>query len=202
MLRRSTDWNYSSLERRACKAQKFGRCYMPRGKMVGGSASMNMMYMVRGSPYIYDRWENVFGYIGWAFRKILKYFLKVERNTYNWNNPAVHSQTGKQCMGFYDNSSVRAGMFIQSSVEAGIAIQPDINSAIDGSPSPGIVPMQCTASNGVRYSAAKAYIQPIKNQQNYRLIHNATVIQVLLDANNRAYGVLFELRGQIYEAHD
>lgn len=195
-LRTSYDWQYSSEEKRACKAQKNGVCYQPRGLVVGGSSAINVMYYVRGSRVVYDRWRDKHECPGWGYSDMLPYFKKAERNMFDWNDPKYHSKCGQVSISFYDYSAPYTHFFEQAGNELGIPSIVDINGDISG---PGFVITQGTQFDGRRSSVAKMYIIPIKRQPNYRLIQKSIVTKIIV-RGNRAIGVEFVRDGNTYRA--
>lgn len=195
MLKTSCDWAYSSKEKRACRATKDGRCYHPRGKGVGGSTMVNVMFYVRGDRNVFDRWRDEHECPGWGYSDVLPYFKKAERNTHDWGNK-YHSQCGKMCVSFYNRNTPYINFFEDASNELGIPSIRDVNARKSG---PGVVRIQGTQCNGRRFGAARAYIQPIKEQSNYRLIQNAIVTKIIFKGK-RAIGVRFVRDGKTYTA--
>lgn len=196
LIRTGQDWSYSSqAEKRACKSQPDNKCYLPRGKMVGGTTGLNGMQYVRGAQKSYDQWRDVHNCSGWGFEDVLPYFKKSEKNTHNWNDPEYHSQCGKVCISFFVDAPDME-FFSNAGNEAGIPNLADINGAEDG---PGFVKAQGFQCNGRRTSASKAYLIPVKKQSNYRLIQKATVTKIQFNGT-KAIGVEFYRNGIRYVA--
>lgn len=198
MLRTFQDWGYYNYEKRACKAQSGSKCYTPRGKVIGGTSAINAMLFVRGLHKRYNRWRDVYNCTGWAFEDVLPYFKKFEGNTYNWKNPKYHNQCGPMCISLFLNVSYQ-NFFAQAGSEMNppVPTVSDINSGFEG---PCYVTAQGYVCNGRRFSAAKAYINPIKNQTNYSLIQDSIVTKIIFDSTIKATGVEFYRDGKKYFA--
>ena len=133
------------------------RLACPRGKVVGGSSSINGMVYVRGHALDYDTWSEM-GASGWAYADILPYFKKLE----SWNSaghggdPAWRGKSGPLHVtrGSRSNKLVKA--FVNAGCEAGYEVTDDYN----GRKQEGFGPMDHTIFQGQRWSAAKAYLRP------------------------------------------
>ncbi|XP_031636920.1 glucose dehydrogenase [FAD, quinone]-like [Contarinia nasturtii] len=195
--RSPNDWNYTSIEKRACLSQ-FGVCYLPRGCMVGGCASINVMFFVRGAYAEYDLWETKFNCTGWGFKGVLPYFKKFEGNRHNWGND-YHNQTGKVCIDFYEKAPY-INFFAKAGAEMGYPTISDINGPENPYTNPAYCEIQGTVCNGRRSGTNKAYIIPLKRKSNFKLIKNAIVTKILFNGN-RAIGVEFVRYGITYKAY-
>ncbi|XP_037872865.2 ecdysone oxidase-like [Bombyx mori] len=171
--------------------------FWPRGKMLGGSSSINGMIYIRGNPYDYQRWYNA-GNKEWHPDTVKKYFKKLE-NLQNYDllkDPFVSESYGhcgplsiNRFNSTYRNLTLQV---LKSWQELNISNVPDLNAAnVLGS---GI--FSGTHSDGRRASAAKAYLNSVRNRQNLKVYKNALVTEILLDSTNRAYGVKLERNGK------
>jgi len=163
--------------------------YWPRGKVLGGSSSINAMVFVRGQPHDFDDWAAL-GNPGWAWSDVLPYFKKLENSPHG---PSPLRGAG----GPVHVSDVRAEVhplcetYLRAGEQLGLARNEDIN----GASNEGVAINQITTRNGLRESASTAYLRPALVRQNLRLETGAHVTQVLLDGR-RARGVAYLQGGQ------
>lgn len=161
----------------------------PRGKVLGGSSSINGMVYVRGNPRDFDEWQDR-GAAGWDYRHCLPYFKRAE----DWfdGEDAYHGQGGPLAVSQGNgmkNPLYRA--FIEAGVEAGYPATPDCN----GARQEGFGPMHMTVKDGVRWSAANAYLKPVLSRKNLTVMTGVLVTRVLLEGR-RATGVIYQRRGR------
>ena len=177
------DWDYSTEPEPACENRSL---YIPRGKGLGGSSSMNAMLYVRGRPLDYDLWESE-GASGWSWNDVRPYFLRAENNE---RGASEHHATGGP-LNVADERSPRqlTGRFIAAAERSGIPRIPDYN----GPEQDGVSPVQVTQRNGRRFSAADAYLRPHMKRENLTVVTGAQVLRVELD-NERATGVRYRDR--------
>lgn len=160
----------------------------PRGRLVGGSSSINAMAFVRGDPADYQLWAKAAGE-SWNYENCLPAFKSLEcfsggENTYRGGRgelPVIPPT--------YSNPLFQ--MFLDACSQAGHPVSPDIN----GADNEGFGPMDQTISNGVRATAATAFLDPIRNRRNLAIRSGALVTRVLLD-NGRATGVEIDENGR------
>src|SRR3954452_17188587 len=134
--------------------------YIPRGKSLGGSSSMNAMLYVRGRPLDYDLWEKQ-GAAGWGWNDVLPYFLKAEDNSRGASE--FHGAGGP--LRVTDQRSPRSSVdrrLLAASEAAGIRRVPDYN----GPEQDGVSMFQVTQHRGRRWSAADAYLKPVMGRPN------------------------------------
>src|SRR4051794_1570404 len=179
------DWDYCTEPEPACDGRSL---YIPRGKGLGGSSSMNAMLYVRGRPLDYDLWAKD-GCDGWAWEDVRPYFLKAENNERGVSED--HAVGGP--LNVCDERSPRrlTGRFLAAAEAAGIPRIPDYN----GPEQDGASPVQVTQRNGARFSAADAYLRPNMKRPNLEVITRATVLGLKL-SNGRATGVRVRGRGR------
>jgi choline dehydrogenase len=163
------------------------RLICPRGKVVGGSSSVNGMVYVRGHAGDYDQWEEL-GAKGWAFRDVQPYFKRMEcshggEEGWRGRSGPVHVTRGNGSNPLYD-------AFVRAGVEAGYSHTPDYN----GSYGEGFGAMERTVYNGNRWSAASAYLRPALATGHVRLEKGALAHRVLLEGK-RATEVEFSQGG-------
>src|SRR5215211_2402456 len=148
--------------------------YIPRGRSVGGSSSMNAMLYVRGRPRDYDAWEAQ-GARGWGWRDVLPYFLRAEDNARGASE--LHGSGGPLCVS--EQRSPRrsvARRLLRACEEAGIPYNPDYN----GADQDGAGMFQVTQVRGRRWSAADAYLRPALGRPNLEVRTGAHVLGVVL----------------------
>ena len=127
------------------------RDYMPRGKLLGGTSSINAMSFFRGNPNDYDGWAAL-GCRGWDFKSVLPYFKRLE----NFESGAdkFRGVGGPLSVSHLRSRHPLSKAFVQSSVNAGMAFKDDINTP----PQDGVGYVQATQRKGWRHSAARAYV--------------------------------------------
>ncbi|HYM55160.1 MAG TPA: GMC family oxidoreductase N-terminal domain-containing protein [Solirubrobacteraceae bacterium] len=155
--------------------------YVPRGKALGGSSSMNAMLYVRGRPLDYDGWEAQ-GAPGWGYRDVLPYFLKAEDNARGASE--YHGAGGPLKVSEQRSPRPLDRRLLAASEAAGIRRIADYN----GPEQDGASMFQVTQRNGQRFSAADAYLRPALKRPNLEVRTNVTVLGVEL-AGDRAVGV-------------
>ncbi len=155
------DWDYATEPEPACDGRSL---YIPRGKGLGGSSSMNAMLYVRGRPLDYDLWEAE-GCPGWGWKDVRPYFLRAENNE---RGASEHHATGGP-LNVADERSPRklTGRFLAAAEAAGIPRVPDYN----GPEQDGASPVQVTQKGGRRFSAADAYLRPNMKRENLERGH-------------------------------
>jgi choline dehydrogenase-like flavoprotein len=163
--------------------------YQPRGKVLGGSSSINAMVYTRGHRDDYNQWATE-GNPGWSYNELLPYFKKAEHNERGAN---AHHGTGGPLNVKDLTSPNRLGpVFVQAAQQAGFAANPDFN----GPKQEGVGLYQVTHKNGERFSAAKAYLTPNLNRPNLQVFTGAHTTRILLE-RKRAVGVEFAQAGQV-----
>ena len=155
--------------------------YVPRGRALGGSSSMNAMLYVRGRPLDYDAWEAQ-GAPGWGYRDVLPYFIRSEDNVRGASE--FHGAGGPLRVSEQRSPRPLNRRLIAASESAGIPRIADYN----GPEQDGVSMFQVTQKNGRRFSAADAYLRPALGRPNLEVRTNVTVLAVELEGN-RAVGV-------------
>jgi choline dehydrogenase len=167
----------------------------PRGRVIGGSSSINGMVYVRGHAHDYDTWEQM-GAQGWSYADVLPYFQRME----NWHGGEDAKLGGDAAFRGHDGPlHITRGprknplfdAFIQAGKQAGYPVTPDYN----GQAQEGFGAMEATIWKGQRWSAANAYLKPAMKQGNVSLIRGFARKVVI--ENGRATGVEIERGGQI-----
>ncbi|MBC5763246.1 GMC family oxidoreductase [Ramlibacter albus] len=164
------------------------RGYQPRGKVLGGSSSVNAMIYIRGHRSDYDAWAAA-GNDGWSYDDVLPYFKRAqhnERGADEWH------ATGGPLNVMDLRSPNRFGpIFVEAGKQAGYAENRDFN----GAEQEGVGVYQVTHRNGERFSAAKAYVTPNLGRPNLQVVTNAHATRILFE-NGRAVGVEYRQGGE------
>ena len=157
------------------------RGYQPRGRVLGGSSSINAMIYMRGQPEDYDAWAAA-GNPGWAWADVLPWFKRAEHNERGAD--AWHGSGGPLNVMDLRCPNALLPAFSEAGRQAGHALNRDFNAATQE----GIGPYQVTHKNGERFSAAKAYLTPNLTRPNLQVLTGVQVERVLLEGQ-RAVGV-------------
>ena len=173
------DWDYATEPEPHVDGR---RLYIPRGRVLGGSSSMNAMLYMRGRPLDYDLWERQ-GARGWGWRDVLPYFKRAEDNSRGASE--LHGAGGP--LRVTDQRSPRASVarrLIAAWELAGVPYNPDLN----GPSQDGVSPFQVTQRDGRRWSAADAYLHPAERRPNLEVLTRAHATGLELEGD-RAVGV-------------
>ncbi len=162
--------------------------YQPRGKVLGGSSSINAMIYIRGQQEDYDHWAAL-GNPGWGWNDVLPYFKKSEDNARGAD--AFHATGGPLHVQDLTSPNPIVPSFVEAGRQAGYAINSDFN----GASQEGVGPYQVTHKNGERWSAAKGYLTPNLKRPNLRVITGALTTRIVIK-DKRAIGVEFVHEGQ------
>jgi choline dehydrogenase-like flavoprotein len=178
------DWDFATEPEPHCAGRSL---YVPRGKGLGGSSSMNAMLYVRGRPLDYDLWAD-WGATGWGWRDVLPYFLRAEDNDRGASE--FHGVGGP--LSVSDQRSPRQinAEFLAAAAAAGIPRIADYN----GPEQDGASMFQVTQRNGRRWSAADAYLRPALKRPNLTTITGAHVLGLELHGG-RVTGVRYRRGG-------
>lgn len=158
----------------------------PRGKVIGGSSSINGMVYVRGHARDYDTWAEM-GADGWAYADVLPYFKRMEAS-HGGSGPEFRGTGGPLHITRGPRSNPLFDAFIQAGAEAGYPVTADHN----GQQQEGFGPMEATIWNGRRWSAANAYLKPALAGGNVQLVRGFARRVVV--ENQRAVGVEVDTR--------
>jgi choline dehydrogenase len=179
------DWDFAT-EPEPCVDGR--SLYMPRGKGLGGSSSMNAMLYVRGRPLDYDSWEAQ-GAPGWGYRGVLPYFLKSEDNARGASE--WHGAGGPLRVSDQRSPRPLDHRLIAASEAAGIPWTPDYN----GPEQDGVSMFQVNQWRGRRFSSADAFLRPAAERANLTIRTKATVVGVAFEGSS-AVGVRVAGRGR------
>ncbi len=184
------NWNYTTEPEPNLGGR---RMWWPRGKVLGGSSSINAMCYTRGVPGDYDEWARATGDPRWAWANVLPVFRHGEANTRG--SSEFHGADGPLAVADLRYHNVLSQAFIDAAVATGCARNDDFNGATQG----GFGLYQVTQKNGARCSAAVAYLDPARGRPNLTVLTRASITRVLLDGA-RAVGVEYRRRGRIARA--
>ena len=159
--------------------------YQPRGKVLGGSSSINAMVYMRGHKADYDYWAEQ-GNAGWSYADVLPYFKKAENNerTFDAKDASFHGKGGPLNVMDLRSPSKYGPIFIEAGKQAGHPESKDFN----GAEQHGLGMHQVTHKNGERWSAAKGYLTPNLARPNLTVITSAYTTRILTE-DKRAVGV-------------
>jgi len=167
------------------------RGYQPRGKVLGGSSSVNAMIYLRGPRDDYDAWAAA-GNPGWGFDDLLPYFKKSEHN--ERGGDALHGSGGPLNVMDLRSPNRFGPVFVDAAVQAGFTRNPDFN----GPTQEGVGMYQVTHKNGERFSAAKAYLTPNLSRPNLTVMTGAHTTRILMEGR-RAVGVEARVKGALMQ---
>ena len=170
------NWAFNTVEQKQLNNRKG---YQPRGKVLGGSSSINAMIYTRGVPKDYDDWKA----LGWGWEDVLPYFKKAESNlTFS---DELHGTKGPLFVSDSRSNHPIANAFIKAGEALGYKVNDDFN----GEEQEGVGRYQVTQMNGRRCSAAKAYLTPeVRERKNLTILTEALVTKLILD-NKHCTGV-------------
>ncbi|MGC2411719.1 MAG: GMC family oxidoreductase N-terminal domain-containing protein [Stellaceae bacterium] len=167
----------------------------PRGRVLGGSSSINGMIYVRGQPEDFDHWGQL-GNRGWSWDDVLPYFKKAE--DWEGGGDAFHGAGGPLLTSHTADKPALCQVMIEAGKELGLEYREDVNHLPPGS-GDGIGWVQQTRRGRRRQSAARTYLRPAMKRPNLEIVTGALVYRVLLDGK-RATGVEFSRGGQVERA--
>jgi choline dehydrogenase len=161
---------------------------IPRGKVLGGSSSINGMVWVRGNPLDFDGWEKQ-GAAGWSYRRVLPYFRRAD--AHEGGDPQYRASDGPlhNCYGRLDNPLHHA--WLRAAQQAGYPATPDCN----GYRQEGFGRLAMSVHRGRRWSTANAYLRPALRRRNLRVLTHARATRVLF-SDGRAAGVAYRRGGE------
>jgi choline dehydrogenase len=179
LFQTTRDWNFLSEPEPGLYGRRW---YLPRGRMLGGSSSMNAMFYVRGHRSDFDRWVEDFGATGWGYDEVLPLFKRSEHN--EEIHDEFHGTTGELNVTRNRWLSSYWRPFVDAAVSAGVKTIDDYN----GAEMEGASLLQTTTRNGRRHSAAEAFLKPVRKRENLTIETNAHVRRIVIE-NGRAVGV-------------
>ena len=159
--------------------------YQPRGKGLGGSSAINAMIYIRGNRWDYDNWAQL-GCTGWAYDDVLPYFRKAEHNVRGADE--YHGYDGPLWVS--DQKWINPAS--QAFVDGAAALQLPVSTDFNGEKQAGFGVYQVTQRMGERWSAARAYVEPIRGRRNLDIRIGVTV-QKLEITDGRVTGVTYKV---------
>ena len=150
------------------------RAYLPRGRVVGGSSSLNTMLYVRGNPADYDHWAEL-GATGWSYEDVLPFFMRSEDNERGADD--FHGVGGPLSVSNARSVHPLLEDWVAAAQEAGHPANPDFN----GSQQAGVGVYQLTQRDGRRCSSARAFLQPALERGNVTLLHSTLALRIVWD---------------------
>ncbi|MXO63207.1 GMC family oxidoreductase [Qipengyuania oceanensis] len=162
--------------------------YQPRGRGLGGSSAINAMVYIRGNAWDYDNWAAL-GCDGWAYDDVLPFFKKAEDNERGPN--AYHGSNGPLRVSNQRSPNPGSTAFVESAATLQLPRNPDFN----GESQAGFGLYQVTQKNGERWSAARAYVEPLRGKKNFDIRTDALVEKIVFE-DGRASGVAIRRGGK------
>ncbi|KAJ8929781.1 hypothetical protein NQ314_017496 [Rhamnusium bicolor] len=199
MLQRSSiDWGYATQPSpHSCLARDQGRCNWARGKVMGGSSTINYLIYIRGHPRDYDEWEHK-GNRGWSYDNVLPYFIKSEDNrNLEKIDTYYHGTGGYQTVEFFPYQDENTIGIVKAYQELGLEYVDQNSEKMIGT-----MLLQHTTRNGERLSTNGAFIRPIRQKrENLSVQPNSHVTKILIDSKTKiAYGVEYLQKGKLVQA--
>ncbi len=185
LFKTAFDWDYQTTEQDRAGGRSV---YWPRGKVLGGSSSINAMIYIRGNRVDYDTWRDDYGCEGWGYTDLLPYFLRAECNSRGAS--AYHGASGPLSVQDLRYKSDLTGAFVSAAKHCG---QPG-NDDFNGPSQDGVGYYQVTQRGGRRWSAADAYLHPAVGRPNLTVQTDALVTGIDIEGG-RATGVRYLRRG-------
>jgi len=179
------DWDIHSVPEAHCDNR---RIPLPRGRVLGGSSSINAMVYIRGNRLDYDSW----GVPGWSYDELLPYFRKAEDNERGADE--FHGTGGPLPVSEQRSGNRISQAFVEAGVQAGLARNPDFN----GASQDGVGLYQVTQRGGMRASTAVAYLHPAMARENLTVMPYMHAHRIIFEGN-RAVGVAASQLGQLQE---
>jgi len=183
---KSLNWNYETEPEPALNNR---RLYWPRGRVLGGSSSINAMCYSRGHRSDYDDWAEA-GNPGWAWSDVLPYFRRSENQSRGESD--LHGVGGPLSVSDLSYTNDLSDVYIQAAEQAGFARNRDFN----GPAQRGVGFYQVTQRNGRRCSTATGYLDPVKSRSNLTVLTGAMTLGLTFAGSDRINGVRFRRRGR------
>jgi len=190
LFKGSYDWNFYTEEQVYLGHRQL---YWPRGKVLGGSSSINAMTYIRGNRYDYDTWSAL-GNDGWGYSDILSFFKKAENQERGASE--YHGILGPLNVADLRCVNTLSHAFVEAGIELGLSHNTDFN----GAAQEGVGLYQVTQKHGRRHSAADAYLKPALLRQNLTVVTNAHAMHILFE-KTQAYGVVYLQEGLTHRVY-
>jgi choline dehydrogenase len=189
LFKTDVDWDYSTAPEEACGGRMM---YLPRGKMLGGSSSLNAMVYIRGAREDYDGWRDLTG-AGWGYDDMLPYFKRSEDN--ERGESEYHGVGGPLTVSESRSRNAMSEAWVEAAAETGLRLNEDFNAERQD----GVGMYQVTQRGGMRCSTAAAFLRPAMERNNLTVETSLQVSRVLIE-RGRAVGVAAQRLGQPFEA--
>ncbi len=176
------DWNFETTPQKHLDGRSL---YWPRGKVLGGSSSINAQMWVRGTAADYDGWDLP----GWSYRDVLPIFHRIERRVGS-NRGDVYGTGGPLYIEELRDQHPMTGRFLAACTQAGLTRLDELN----GAEQLGCAPTPVTQHKGRRWSCVDAYLKPARSRTNLTVITGGLVSRILIDSSSgkpRATGVTY-----------
>ncbi len=167
------------------------RLYLPRGRMLGGSSSINAMIYIRGNRADYDGWARA-GCEGWSYDDVLPYFKRSEDN--ERGEDSYHGAGGPLSVSDSRSMHPLVDTMLKAARQAGHEHNPDFN----GARQEGVGRFQLTQRDGLRCSTADAFLRPAQDRPNLEVIPRAMALRIVFEGH-RAVGVALARDGQVQD---
>ncbi len=175
------DWDFRTTPQERAAGRSI---YWPRGRMLGGSSSMNAMIYIRGNREDYDSWRDDYGCTGWGYADLMPYFRRAEDNSRGPS--AYHGASGPLSVSDLKHRSAMTRAFVAAARESGLPANPDFN----GARQDGVGFYQVTQRDGRRWSAADAYLHPVMARPNLTVATDSRATRIVVEGG-RAIGVRY-----------
>ncbi len=179
LFRTRHDWAFSTEPEKQLHDR---RVFWPRGRMLGGSSSLNAMIYIRGHRTDYDRWRDHWGCKGWGYDEVLDHFTRSEDNVRLHDR--FHGRGGPLHVSDQQSPRPLTHAFLEAAGQAGLPANPDFN----GAEQEGAGMFQLTQHRGRRWSTADAWLRPAMDRPNLEVWTDAAVNRITFDGT-RATGV-------------
>ena len=182
---KGVNWDYNTAPEPQLNQRSL---WWPRGKVLGGSSSINAMCYIRGHAKDYDEWQQL-GASGWNWNAVLPYFKKSESN--ERGESTLHGGNGP--LGVSDPRYINplTPVFLEAAQQAGFSANNDFN----GEQQEGFGLYQTTTRNGQRSSSAQAYLKPVRKRKNLTVITKAMASRVIFE-NGKASSLVYSVAGK------
>ncbi|XP_061180755.1 glucose dehydrogenase [FAD, quinone]-like [Saccostrea echinata] len=188
------DWDFKTVPQKfTCHNTKDKKCTWPRGRVLGGSSSINNMQYIRGSRHDFDKWARE-GADGWSYKDVLPYFIKSEdMQIPSLRYSSYHGMGGPLTVSEGTATNLSDKVYRRAMEEMGYQVV-DCN----GKTQIGYCIGQETVRNGERWSTAKAFLRPAMNRPNLHVVTNSYVTKILIE-NRKAVGISMVKNYEKYE---
>ena len=187
---KSLNWNYETEPEPNLNNR---RLYWPRGRVLGGSSSINAMCYVRGHATDYDDWRDM-GNPGWGFEDVLPYFCRAEDQTRGESE--MHGTNGPLGVADLQHVNELSRVFVQAAEQAEYCRNVDFNGPVQR----GFGLYQVTQRNARRCSTARGYLRPVRKRPNLTVRTGSLSLRILLEGD-RARGIEYRRRGMTRKVH-